>query len=223
MLTSEFRRAVCVHEAGHAVIEALGGASIHGLAVAPEGSESWSYEGRKGDLFEDLWGICEPSDSSLGMYLKWDSTQLSYKASREEFNRQHRSMAIALGDTRGRRLMAEARRFVRRRICGLMAGPIAEAYHENGEFNPWDVAGWGERGSDLEVATGLAQLLPFRNEYERACEVTCDALARPEIWARVVALAEELERTGNAHPDAVDKFLPQADSNWPPSAAASKR
>lgn len=223
MLAREFRRTVCVHEAGHAVIYALGGVSIYGLAVAPEGSESWTYRGRKGTKFDNLWGICEPSDSPLvSMHLKWDGSQLSYRANRDEFNLQHRSMAAALGATRGRQLLANVRRLVRHRVCGTLAGPIAEAYHVEGDFNVWDAEGWTYPESDVEVAMGLAQLLPYRREFEHACEVTCDALRRPEIWARVVALAGELERTGNMCPDAVAEYLPDADSAWPPSVFAKR-
>ena len=60
------------------------------------------------------------------------------------------------------------------------------------------------------------------NSWKRAREVTCEALRRPEIWAGVVALADELERTGNMCPDAVDEFLPEPDSTWPPSVVAKR-
>jgi len=223
MFTREFRRAVCVHEAGHAVIYALGGASIYGLAVAPEGCESWSYVGRKGTVFENLWGVCETSDSpSISTHVEWDSTQLSYRANRDEFKRQHRSMAASLGPTHAKHLLASVRRLVRQRVCATLAGPIAEAYYVEGEFNVWGAEGWTYPESDVEVAMGLAQLLPYRSEFEHACKVTCEALRRPELWARVVALAEELERAGDMCPDAVAEYLPEPDCKWPSSVFAKR-
>ncbi|CAE6872610.1 hypothetical protein R70211_01376 [Paraburkholderia domus] len=222
MLTPEFRRAVCFHEAGHAVIHALGGSSIYALAVAPEGSESWTYEGRKGAVIEGAAGVCEPCDSPrLAMYLVWDGT--SYRANRNEFNNVHRSMAASLGGTRGKHLLTDVRRLVRRRICGALAGPIAESYYEKREFNVWETEGWVDPGSDVEHAMGLAQLLPYRREFEHACDVTCEALRRPEIWARVVALADELEHAENMSEDAIAEFLPPPEANWPPSGAARWR
>ncbi len=55
-----------------------------------------------------------------------------------------------------------------------------------------------------------------------ACKVTCEAL-RPEIWSLVLALADELERTGYRCPDAMAEFLPMQDFHWPPSAATRWR
>ncbi|KER70046.1 hypothetical protein HR51_21750 [Burkholderia cepacia] len=112
---------------------------------------------------------------------------------------------------------------MRQRICGLLAGPIAESYFEQREFNVWDEEGWTDPSSDVEKAMGLAQLLPYRSEFEHACDVTSEALRRPEIWMRVIALADELERTGNLCSDAIDKFLPKPDLEWPPSAASRWR
>ena len=40
-LTLAQRRATCIHEAGHAVAFALGGVSVHRLAVADEGAAAW--------------------------------------------------------------------------------------------------------------------------------------------------------------------------------------
>ncbi|EUC18714.1 hypothetical protein PMI06_003090 [Burkholderia sp. BT03] len=86
-----------------------------------------------------------------------------------------------------------------------------------------ETGGWMDLESDVERAAGLAQLLPYRKEFQHACDVTCDAMRRPEIWSRVVALADELERSGNMCPDAIAEFLTQPDTNWPPSGAARWR
>jgi len=224
MLTHEFRRTVCIHEAGHAVIYALGGAFAQGLAVAPAGSEAWSHSTQRGVVMKDLWGACElPDGPLLSSYLAWDDEQLSYRANRKGFIDAHRSMAGALGATQRRRVLADVRRFVRLRVCATLAGPIAETYYQRRRFDVWDTDGWMDRESDVEIAQGLAGLLPYRNEFEHACMVTCDALRRPEIWCQVLALADELERAGSMSPDAIAEFLPTPKLDWPPSAATRWR
>lgn len=215
---------VCFHEAGHAVIHSLGGSSIYGLAVAPEGCESWTYKGRKGGVIEGAAGVCEPCDIPwISMYLEWNEARLCYAANRDEFNHVHRSRAKSLGATSGRQFLADLRCFVRRRVCGALAGPIAEAHYENVEFNVWETEGWMDPGSDVQHAMGMAQLLPYRRELEHACDVTCEALRRPDIWSRVVALANELERSGSMRPEAIAEFLPEPEVDWPPSGAARWR
>ena len=47
-LTPAQRRATCIHEAGHAVAFALGGVSVHRLAVADEGAAAWRTDIRNG-------------------------------------------------------------------------------------------------------------------------------------------------------------------------------
>jgi hypothetical protein len=134
---------------------------------------------RKVKEYEDLWGICKSSDIPLiSISVEWDDTQLTYRSNRSEFSRQHRAMAASLGATRGKQVLASARRLARQHVCGALAGPIAEAYNE--------------------------------------------ALRRPEIWARVIALADELERVGDMCPDALVEFLPQPDFHWPPSVVTNR-
>lgn len=224
MFTSEFRRKVCVHEAGHAVIHALGGEAIRGLAVAPVGCESWTFSTDDGVVVRDLSGICELDFSGLCTnYLDWEHDQLRYRANRKEFNNVHRSLLVLLGPTRGKKALANMRRLVRLRVCGSLAGPIAETHFENNEFDVWEVEGWREPTSDVEVAEGLSQLLPFRREFEHACDVTCETLRRPEIWSSVLALADLLERRGRLGEEEIAEYLPKADVNWPPSPGATCR
>jgi hypothetical protein len=220
MFTPEFRRKVCVHEAGHAVVYALGGEVIRGLAVAPVGCESWIFSTYSGVVSQDLWGICELDSSGLCTnYLQWEDEKFRYRANRDEYNSSHRSLLVLLGATRGRKTVANLRRLVRLRVCGGLAGPIAEAHFENNEFDVWEVEGWREPTSDVEVAEGLSQLLPFRCEFEHACNVTCETLRRPEIWSRVLALADVLERRGRLGEDEIAEYLPKVDIKWPPSPA----
>jgi hypothetical protein len=127
MLTRQLRRMVCVHEAAHAVVYALGGSRAQGLAVAPTGSESWSHLTQRGVLMKDLWGACElPDGLLLSGYFSWDDEQLCYRADRDEFVAAHRFVAAELGSTQRRQLLAELRRFVRLRVCATLAGPIAD-------------------------------------------------------------------------------------------------
>ncbi|KXU85212.1 hypothetical protein CR51_40960 [Caballeronia megalochromosomata] len=215
---------VCVHEAGHALIYALGGFSVQGLAVAPEGCEWWSHLTQRGVEMNDLWGVCElPDGPILSQYLEWDDEQLCYRANRAQFINVHHSMAANLRTTQRKQVLADLRRFVRLRVCAALAGPIAETYYEQRNFDVWDTDGWLDRESDVEIAQGLAGLLPYRSEFEHACTVTCDALRRPEIWARVIALADELERTGDMSPDAIAEYLPCPDFDWPRSPAVRWR
>lgn len=220
MFAPEFRRKVCAHEAGHAVIHALGGEVIRGLAVAPVGCESWTFSTDVGVVVRDLWGICELDFSGLCTnYLVWEDEQLRYRANRREFNNVHRSLLALLGPARGKKALANMRRLVRLRVCGALAGPIAEAHFENNEFDVWEVEGWREPTSDVEVAEGLSQLLPFRGEFEHACDVTYETLRRPEVWSSVLALADVLERRGRLGEDEIAEYLPKVDNKWPPSPA----
>jgi hypothetical protein len=188
---------VCIHKGGHAVVYALGGSFVQGLAVAPAGSETWSHPTQRGVLMRDLWGACElPDGPLLSRYLNWDGAQLTYRANRKEFVAAHRSMVAALGSAQREQLLADLRRFVRLRVCAMLAGPIAETYFEGREFDVWDTDGWLDRESDIEIAHGLAALLPYWSGFEHACMMTCNALRRPDVWSRVLKLPDELERTG---------------------------
>ncbi|MFP3586374.1 hypothetical protein SCB29_22315 [Paraburkholderia sp. SIMBA_055] len=234
MLTQEFRRVVCVHEAGHAVVHALGGSLIYGVAVAPESSESWTYQGRKGGALVDLWGVCEPTDFPVAaMHLAWDDDNFRYIANKSGFNELVRRMAEAprAGAARGklsasefkRRVRSDFTRAVRLQICGILGGPIAESIYEGREFDAWNEDGWEDPGADMARADGFARLLPYRGELEHACAVTSEALRAPETWAHVIALADELERLGSMDSEAVADFLPRPLPDWPPSFADNER
>lgn len=221
MLTREMRRVVCIHEAGHAVIHALGGALVHRVAVAPEGCNAWSYQARKGTGAVDLWGACESSDLTLvNMHLSWDDDEGCYQANEEGFNGMMRSLSLSQGAARGKQFLSDLNREMRVAMCAALAGPVAEAIYEDRPFDAWDPEGWGEPEGDLAWADGIAQLLPQREELDHASTLTLEALSRPEIWARVISLADELERVGDMNMDAVAAYLPQAAGDWPPLLGA---
>lgn len=79
--------------------------------------------------------------------------------------------------------------------------------------------GWHDEGHDISKAAAYASLLPWRNEYEHAQELTEQTLLRPDVWGMVLRLADELERVGNIE-DGIEALLPAPVPNWPPSPRA---
>jgi hypothetical protein len=224
-LTRKRRREVCVHEAAHAVIHALGGSFVYLVAVAPNDATSWEVHDRKGVLNTGLWGLCSISDFCT-WYIQWNEEHCEYAVDRKGYAKYLRDMERQVNDFhasegRGRtRIAAEQRRIVRAHICGAMAGPAADAIHQGQDVADaleWWSVDFCERDEDLCVADAMARLLPFRNEYDHAVQVTEAALRRPDIWTKVQALADELERAGSLENEQIDPFLPEADSHWPPS------
>jgi hypothetical protein len=221
ILTKEKRRAVCVHEAGHAVIHALGGSIVHRVAVAPEGNDgTWAIEGRKGGTLTDLWGVCQASDFwEMQIRLTWNEAELTWEADRKGFDASMREMQSHLAKhnrQHARRYVADTRRIVRAHVCGGIAGPAAEQIYNAEEVWLDEPDYFADRGEDLVLAQARSWLLPYRNEYGHACQVTEAALRRPDIWERVIRLADELERLGDMD-DELDGFLPDALPGWPSS------
>lgn len=213
-LSAEKRRAVCVHEAGHAVVHALGGAFVYGVRVAPLGATDWRTRCRGGGKLTDLWGLCEVSEAPCGIALVWDKCD-GFSVDRYHWGRiLHRSEAAARG---GR---AEVQRQLRAWIAGTMAGPMAEAQHK-GQPCDLDPEDWREQ-SDRTVIAALAWLLPQRAELEHLQARTAHALALPEVWACVLRLADALEARGSLSAGQVSKLLPAPVPSWPPSLRTRK-
>lgn len=224
-LTRERRRGVCIHEAAHAVIHALGGSFVYLLAVAPEDATSWQVETRKGNLNTDLWGVCSGSDW-WSWYVRWIDELGEYQADRKGYANHLREMERQINEhqrSEGRpagRIAAEQRRVARLHVCVSMAGPAADAIVAGQDVEDaldWWGVEWHDEHDDLAVADAIARVLPYRGEYQHAVRVTEEALRRPEIWAAVIRLADELERVGRLENEALDPFLPPADRSWPPS------
>jgi hypothetical protein len=222
-LTKERRREVCIHEAAHAVIHALGGSYVYLLAVAPEDATEWQVHDRRGGLCTGLWGLCSTSDFSTWC-IRWNEAEFGYEVDRRAYAAYLRDLERQLNElyrSEGRppaRLAAEQRRIVRAHICGSMAGPAADAIAAGEDVEDaldyWN-ADLSDPDEDLCNAEAMARLLPYRNEYDHAVRVTEEALRRPAIWASVLNLADELERVG--HMEDVHPWLPDADRHWPPS------
>ncbi|PLC48036.1 hypothetical protein CR159_20335 [Pollutimonas subterranea] len=188
----------------------IGGAYVYRLAVAPEGSEDWTIEGRKGGTLTDLWGVCSSSDAfTATMFMQWDDDDCYYKADKSAFasfypTDRHRQFAL---------------RELRAHVCATLAGPIASQIHE-GEEHIYVDEGEYSRTDDITKAQGMARLLYWRNEYDYLAELTEQTLRRPDVWAMVLCLADELERIGDMDDEQLSGFLPGEVPNWPPSPRA---
>jgi hypothetical protein len=220
-LTKEYRRVVCVHEAGHAVIHALGGSIVHRVAVAPEGSDdTWTIEGRKGGTLTDLWGVCQASDFiEMDRAMTWNEAEMTWECDRKRFDAQLRQVEAQLVEHRARyarRYVQESRRIVRAHICGGIAGPAAEQIFNGEEVWLDEPDDHSNATEDIVIAQARSWLLPYRNEYTHAVEVTEAALRRSDIWERVIRLADELERLGDMD-DELDGLLPDPLPGWPSS------
>jgi len=218
VLTKEKRRAVCVHEAGLAVIHALGGAIVHRVAVAPEGKDG-TIEGRKQSMLTDLWGVCQPSQFiQMQMHMRWNDGKCTWEVDRKGFDadiRQTQAWLAAAGRRYACTYVVESRRIVRAHICAGIAGPAAEQIFDGEEIWLDEPDDYGNANEDIVVAQARSWLLPYRNEYRHACQVTEAALRRPEIWERVMRLADELERVGDM--EDFDGLLPDPLPGWPSS------
>lgn len=209
VLTKQHRREVCVHEAAHAVIHRLGGAFVDRVAVAPEGASEWSTEGGRGGILSGLWGVCSATNPTTfaRVCIKWDDALGEYHSDRRAFARHLRQIEPATA--------FELRRQVRAFVCGLLAGPVADSILE-GDDDPWLEPDWCDGpGEDRVLASAFARLLPFNREYDHLAQVTIETLRRPDIWHKVITLADELERVGDI--EDVDPFLPEWDRSWPPA------
>lgn len=213
-LGREERRAMCIHEAGHAVLHALGGAIVYRVAVAPVGATEWTTTARKGAALADLWGVCEVSDLMAGWCLKWHEEDRSLVGDRSGFVKMLR---VLEGHTKGSQ--REQYRQTRAHVCGLLAGPAAEQMF-NGEEPYLSSEGEWDKFGDCTKADGLAWLLPWRTDREHLEALTVQTLRNAEVWALVLRLADALEQAGDLSD--LRGYLPTPMPNWPPSARARR-
>ena len=123
-LTHAQRRATCIHEAGHAVAFALGGVSVHRLAVADEGAAAWRTDIRNGRMCTGLWGLCEKADLVLPrQFLRW----LMNEGCLHPDGRGHpQLLQRPEGRAQVEGFCARLQREILAQMVGLMAGPAAE-------------------------------------------------------------------------------------------------
>lgn len=217
IFTHEERRLVCVHEAAHAVVFALGGVHVYSLQVAPVGAADWVAVGRKGSLIEDAWGLCSTSDPPAQhcMLRSEDGGACVDRALLAE------SIELFRGRC-GDRGVREFRRSVRAHICGILAGPIAEdlAYGEEPNLWPEDEM---TAHADVAVAGAMSAMLPgWMRAYWRMVDETRRVLESPDVWERVQRVAGELERVGMIEygPFLADA-LPPRRAGWPRARPSS--
>lgn len=222
-LTKTRRREVCIHEAAHSVIGAMGGANVHAVAVAPVGAthcgpNKWIYEGAEGIVCDDALGVCVATWASYARFsLRWCDTNGVIE--QEKF----RQVLKAYGEF-GRGVAAAARQAVRADVCLYLAGPIADALVAEAEV---EVHLHEKYAYDTYKAECLAWCLPFRNEFEHALSVTERALRQPDVWRMVLRLADELEQFGEMGRSdesygRLQSLLPSPIPNWPPSPRAQE-
>ena len=221
-LTKPFRRQVCIHEAGHAVIRRLSGGDVFRLAVAPAGVSSWETVGSDGTPLTNAWGLASTSHSDGYGYIWWDDAKRRYRVDRDGWLRELQSREQLFGRAYGKleaaSLIAKEHRSVRADLAGFLAGPAAEAIYVGADVSrsmrrQFDTG--AAANDDLVIARALARLLRHHDEFEHAAELTEQTLRRPAIWDAVVQLAAELERVGEM--DDVEQWLPEPENNWPPA------
>lgn len=218
-LDAATRYQTCIHEAAHAVIHAMGGDSVYCLAVAPEGATEWTTVNPEGKVLSDLLGVCCTSSAPFDGFLRWDSiegTLVGLKRAYSDYLKQ-------LKQWHGVSAAKEHRRRHRAYVCGMLAGPIAEAISEGcapGEIflEPDEYV----PTNDLVIAEAACWLLPFKNEFEHLAAVTESALRAPDTWRRVTLLAEMLESTGRLQDELIGHF-PLPLRQWPPSPRSRYR
>lgn len=217
-LTRERRRAVCVHEAAHAVVHALGGAYVYRVAVAPEGATDWQTTGRKGGVLSDLWGVCSASDSPALGFMQWEADDLCIAVNRPGF-----AELLRLMEAHHRGAARELRRQLRAHVCASLAGPAAEQLHDDPAAEPYLAEGEFGTPDDIAFAEAHSWLLPQRGELDRLAALTVATLRRPDVWALVLAVADRLEAAGDLDDEAVQPLLPMPAHDWPPGPRASVR
>ena len=208
-LTEQRRFQCCVHEAGHAIADALGNRQCLELAVAPEGAEEWRPVTSRGRRLNGLWGYCasHPVPPPLA-YLKWD-TETMGGFDMVPAKQVH---AAFLGHLEKPAFRIAYYRDIRAALCGSLAGEIAERLLLGEE--PWlesDYTG----PDDINTAEACCDLLPYRNgqEFDHAVDQTTAALR--DHWPAVMNLAAALAQAGTLDEDAIRPFLPEPLKGWP--------
>ena len=220
-LTRQHRWEACIHEAGHAIVAALGGYPCRYIAVAPEGTVDWLPTNNQGLTLTNLWGFCTTDCycPPLG-YLRWSEEECRYDTdAAHDAQRRYLKSGSPL-------MRALYRQGLRAMVCHNLAGLLAEAL-ERGETaetldleSYWD---YPESPDDLSQALAYCDLLPRRwyREFEHAQQTTSAVLK--DYWPVVKTLAEALEQAGHLSEEAVFPYLPPPLGNWPLPPSRSAR
>ena len=192
-LTHAQRRATCIHEAGHAVAFALGGVSVHRLAVADEGAAAWRTDIRNGRMCTGLWGLCEKADLVLPrQFLRW----LMNEGCLHPDGRGHpQLLQRPEGRAQVEGFSARLQREIRAQMVGLMAGPAAEQIFTGkavrlcpaGEFD------------EVRQAEDLSWLLPARDARVLSRELVYTGLTRARRELHLAASPDILATALSRH------------------------
>jgi hypothetical protein len=200
-LSAKERRLTCVHESAHAVIYALGGFGITQVAVAPEGAAAWTVELRKGEVLTDLWGVCEKFEDHPAEWFRTRNGGFDRK--------QFRACLKPFPGAYRRRVW----RMIRAHLCAVVAGELAEHIYR-GQTPEFDFDGDG----DSLTAMADEGLLLGHDNLENMVELTIRKLQTPQVWKRIVELADALEMSGRIA-EGIEAFLPVPEPSWPPACA----
>jgi hypothetical protein len=100
-------------------------------------------------------------------------------------------------------------------LAGEIATQILNGCEEGQVFLDW---GGNDEPEDCDKAVGICMLLPFRfdKEFDSVTKQTERILRTPEVWQRVLNLANLLEEKGilGREEEAIP-FLPKPLRNWP--------
>ena len=192
---------------------ALGGVSVHRLAVADEGAAAWRTDIRNGRICTGLWGLCEKADLVLPrQFLRW----LMNEGCLHPDGRGHpQLLQRPEGRAQVEGFSARQQREIRAQMVGLMAGPAAERIFRGGAVRLCPAGEFDE----VRQAEDLSWLLPARDAFDHAAALTVRTLQRPDVWAAVERVAHELERAGTLT-RGLRGLLPAALPDWPPGDAA---
>lgn len=211
VLTLDQRWRTCVHEAAHAVVHALGGAYVYGIAVAPVGACDWQTSSRKGGILVDLWGVCHVSDCRAALCLEWDEAEGCMIANRGRWRDLIKFLECQSG---GRAASRELRRQLRAWCAGTLAGPVAEAVLSGQQ--PW-IESSIDVQDDAALAEACAWLLPFRSELDGLLAEVHAVLSEPKTWQKVLDVARRVERAGELGDADLAEMLPLPRKGWPPA------
>ena len=207
------RRATCFHEAGHAVVFALGGVAVTRVAVAPEGATEWRTPSSNGRSCSDLWGLCVKAELVLPrQLLRW---LMSEGALQPDGSGYAAALATPEGQALVEALGPRQRRDIRAQMAGLLAGPLAERIFCGDAAPIGPETGQG----DCDKARALTALLGDPAEFAQVQRLAEAALREPARWAQVGALAAALEAAGHVEAG-IRGFLSAADPAWPPAPPA---
>lgn len=131
-LSKELRRKVCIHEAAHAVVSALGRIGVYRVAVAPEGATNWTTTGRKGAIHTDLWGLCSTSDCTIAFAMRWEEENWSIELNRPRLKQMRELSDPDWSRTFKKRFRAEYYRDIRAFLCHTLAGLPPETSRGSG-------------------------------------------------------------------------------------------